>query len=118
MTRAAAARSFSSFLLASLIGALTCSQASAQAADELAAGFRNPPAAAKPRVWWHWMDGNVSERGIREDLSWLHDVGIGGVHNFDAGLGGAGSGSAPLVTERIAYLTPKWRDTFRFAVSQ
>src|SRR4051794_24185702 len=52
----------------------------AQTTDSLASGFQNPPADARPRVWWHWLDGNVSEQGIRKDLDWLHSVGIGGVH--------------------------------------
>lgn len=86
--------------------------------DTLEAGFLNPPNAAKPRVWWHWMDGNVSREGIQKDLAWLNQVGIGGVHNFDAALGGPGREAALLVDERIAYLTPRWRETFRYAVGQ
>ena len=26
--------------------------------------FQDPPQAARPRVWWHWMDGNVSMSSI------------------------------------------------------
>lgn len=109
-------------LLSAVIGGvlwLACASASeAPAADTLEAGFRNPPNAAKPRVWWHWMDGNVSRDGIQKDLAWLNQVGIGGVHNFDAALGGPGREATALVDERVAYLTPRWRDTFRYAVTQ
>src|SRR4051812_1249119 len=31
----------------------------AQSTATLEQGFRTPPDAAKPRVWWHWMNGNV-----------------------------------------------------------
>jgi alpha-L-rhamnosidase/Glycosyl hydrolases family 2, sugar binding domain len=103
---------------AACVGVLTGSSAYGQTADPLVAGFENPPAAAKPRVWWHWIDGNVSEEGIRQDLTWLNQIGVGGVQNFDAALGGLGRGAAPLVPERVAYLTPRWRDMFRFAVTQ
>lgn len=48
--------------------------------------FQNPPNAARPRVWGHWMNGNVTIDGIRKDLLWMHKSGIGGFHNFDAGL--------------------------------
>jgi hypothetical protein len=89
-----------------------------QVADPLVAGFQNPPASAKPRVWWHWMDGNVSREGIREDLQWLSDVGVGGVHNFDAALAGVGRDTPHLVDQRVAYLTPLWRDMFRYAVTE
>ena len=40
--------------------------------DELWEGFRSPPDEARPRAWWHWMDGNVDPEGIRLDLEWLH----------------------------------------------
>lgn len=98
---------------------MACASASeGPSADALELDFRNPPNAAKPRVWWHWMDGNVSRDGIQKDLAWLNSVGIGGVHNFDAALGGSGRETAALVEERVAYLTTRWRDTFRYAVSQ
>jgi hypothetical protein len=89
-----------------------------ETSDPLVVGFEQPPASAKPRVWWHWIDGNVSQEGIRQDLAWLNGIGVGGVHNFDAALAGPGGGAAPLVDEPVAYLTPRWRDMFRFAVTQ
>src|SRR5581483_3664937 len=87
-------------------------------ADALAAGFEHPPGSAKPRVWWHWIDGNVSEEGIRKDLAWLNQIGVGGVQNFDAALAGPGKSATPLVAERVAYLTPRWREMFRLAVTR
>ena len=39
--------------------------------DPLRSAFLTPPAAARPRVWWHWMNGNVTEEGIRLDLEWM-----------------------------------------------
>ena len=92
------------------------SPAFGQSVDPLIAGFEQPPAAARPRVWWHWINGNVTEEGIRLDLAWLKQVGIGGVHNFDASL--TGNDTASWVPERVAYLTPKWSELFRFAVTQ
>src|SRR3979490_1049214 len=52
--------------------------------DALAAGFANPPDSAKPRVWWHWMNGNITKEGIKLDLEWMKRVGIGGFQKFDA----------------------------------
>ncbi|HET9395983.1 MAG TPA: glycosyl hydrolase, partial [Nitrospiraceae bacterium] len=89
-----------------------------QETDPLAAGFENPPIEARPRVWWHWIDGNVSEDGIRRDLAWLAQIGIGGVHNFDAALTGPERDTPPLVPERVAYLTPRWQEMLRFAVGR
>lgn len=42
----------------------------AATADPLLSQFMTPPDSAKPRVWWHWMDGNVTKEGIRQDLEW------------------------------------------------
>src|SRR3954470_22163331 len=55
---------------------------SAQNPDPLKVGFENPPQSARPRVWWHWMSGNVSQQGAELDLEWMNRVGIGGVHTF------------------------------------
>jgi hypothetical protein len=72
-------------------------------------GFRNPPESAKPRVWWHWMNGNISKEGIRADLEWMKRIGIGGFQNFDAGLA-----SPQIVPKRLIYMTPEWKDAFHF----
>lgn len=71
---------------------------------EIYKGFINPPQEAKPRVWWHWMDGNITEEGIYKDLLWMNRIGIGGFHQFDASLY-----TKPIVKERLVYMTPKWK---------
>jgi alpha-L-rhamnosidase len=80
--------------------------------DKLLQEFSNPPESAWPRVWWHWMNGNITKEGIKLDLEWMHRVGIGGFHNFDASL------STPQVVEkRLVYMTPDWKDAFKYAVT-
>jgi hypothetical protein len=80
--------------------------------DPLKSGFENPPESARPRVWWHWMNGNISKEGIKLDLEWMHRVGLGGFQNFDAAL------STPKVVEkRLAYMTPEWKDAFKYATT-
>jgi len=86
---------------------LNCSGPSAE--KGLESGFLNPPASAKPRVWWHWMNGNISIEGIRADLEWMHRIGIGGFQNFDAGLA-----SPQIVEKRLIYMTPEWKEAFLF----
>ncbi len=84
----------------------------AQAADPLRSGFENPPSGARPRVWWHWMNGNISKEGIKLDLEWMHRAGLGGFQNFDAAL------STPLVVpHRLVYMTPEWKDAFKSAIT-
>ncbi len=78
--------------------------------DTLKSGFENPPNGARPRVWWHWLNGNVTKEGIQLDLEWMHSIGIGGFQNFDAALG-----TPQVVEHRLAYMTPDWKDTFLYA---
>jgi hypothetical protein len=78
--------------------------------DALKTGFENPPEAARPRVWWHWMNGNITKEGIKLDLEWMHRAGLGGFQNFDAAL------FTPKVVEnRLVYMTPDWKDAFKSA---
>ena len=79
----------------------------------LLAGFQDPPNEARPRVWWHWMHGNVTKDGIAKDLAWMKQVGIGGFQNFDANLD-----TPQVVDEPLRYMTPEWKDAFRFAASE
>ena len=76
------------------------------------AQFRTPPDVAKPRVWWHWMNGNVAEAGITADLQWMNRVGIGGVHLLDAGLN-----SPQWIQNRIPYMSPGWKKAFSYSVN-
>lgn len=101
-----------------LAGALLVpGQAQAQderpSADPLLEGFRNPPAEARPRVWWHWMNGNISEDGIRADLRWMKDVGIGGAQAFDASMQ-----SPKIVPERLPFMSPGWQTAIRTAARE
>jgi hypothetical protein len=80
--------------------------------DPLKSGFENPPESARPRVWWHWMNGNISKDGIKLDLEWMNRVGIAGFQNFDAALA-----TPQVVDHRIAYMTPEWKDAFKYAIT-
>src|SRR5580704_6637366 len=81
------------------------------AGDPLKKGFDDPPGGARPRVWWHWMNGNISQEGIKLDLEWMHRVGVAGYQNFDAALQ-----TPQVVDKRLAYMTPEWKEAFKYAV--
>src|SRR5262249_46278559 len=76
-------------------------------------GFKDPPTSARPRVWWHWMNGNVTRDGITRDMEWMKRVGIAGVQMFDANLG-----TPQLVEKRIVFMTPEWKEMLRHAASE
>jgi hypothetical protein len=56
------------------------------------------------------MNGNITKDGIKLDEEWMHRVGIGGFQNFDAQLG-----TPQVVEKRLAYMTPEWKDAFKYA---
>ncbi len=91
-----------------LLGAVAA--AAQMGGDPLRSGFKNPPNGARPRVWWHWMNGNITQEGIRLDLEWMHRVGLGGFQNFDAALN-----TPQVVDHRLAYMTPEWKAAFLYA---
>ena len=107
-------------LAALLVGSVLCDRAIAQEGvktqsevmqEHLKTGFETPPASARPRVWWHWMNGNVTKAGIRKDLEWMKRIGIGGFQNFDANL------TTPKIVEnRLIYMHPDWQDALRYTV--
>ena len=80
--------------------------------DALLKGFQNPPSSASPRVWWHWMNGNITQEGIKLDLEWMHRSHIGGFQAFDAALF-----TPQYVKDRLVYMTPPWKDAFRYATT-
>lgn len=77
--------------------------------------FLNPPTEARPLVWWHWMDGYISRQGIKEDLSWMKRIGLGGFQYFEAGLSRPGT-MAPTGVNRLKYLSNEWKTTFGYAI--
>ena len=93
------------------IAFLACGQMifAQQASTDLQQGFQSPPESARPRVWWHWMNGNITKEGINLDLEWMKRTGIGGFQNFDAALG-----TPQVVPQRLVYMTPGWKDAFLF----
>lgn len=87
----------------------SCSGPLNEAGTDLEKGFMDPPESARPRVWWHWMNGNITKEGIRADLEWMSRTGIGGFQNFDASLA-----TPQIVEKRLIYMTPEWKDAFLF----
>ncbi len=112
---------FKSFILATMAFSsvvLSCGELqqtqpgnSATSLSQLEEEFLDPPRSARPYVWWHWMNGNITQDGIRKDLLWMDSIGIGGFHHFDAGIG-----VAPIVENRLIYMHDDWKDAFRYAI--
>lgn len=80
--------------------------------DQLAEGFRDPPKEARPWVWWHWLNGNVTAEGAEMDLEWMKRIGVGGVQIFEGNLA-----TPRLVEKPLVYMSPQWQKVFRQSVN-
>ena len=80
--------------------------------DLLEKDFLVPPDAAKPWVYWWWLDGAVSKEGLTKDLEEMKEKGISGAVIFDAGSGGHDSPKGP------AFMSDEWRGYFRYALQE
>ena len=94
-------------LLISGVFLVTCNQGKQDNFAEIEKGFQSPPQSARPRVWWHWMNGNVTWEGAKADMDWMKRVGIGGLQAFDAGRS-----TAQVVDVRLPYMSKGWKEVF------
>ena len=83
---------------------------SRQATMDLAAGFANPPDAAKLRVYWWWLNNMVNKEAITRDLEQFKAKGIVGVLLFNGAESGAPSGPD--------FMSPEWRELVKHALGE
>ena len=91
----------------SLLPLATSAQVESQA-------FLHPPDAAKPWVFWYWMQAAVSKEGIRADLHAMKSAGIGGAYLMPI----SGAANPPLYTPTAQQLSPRWWEMVRYAMQQ
>ncbi len=81
-----------------------------QAAGTLEEGFRQPPAWARPWVYWFWLNGNITAEGITADLEALKRVGVGGVLIMEVDQG--------VPVGKVGFMSDAWRALFRHVVQE
>jgi hypothetical protein len=88
------------------------------AEDAMQREFIAPPDSAKPRVWWGWVNGQVTEQGARLDLEWMKRIGIGGLTQNDVDFTSLGmlAGPSALGAQPVEYASLAWRNTLHFSV--
>jgi hypothetical protein len=77
---------------------------------DLAQEFRDPPAAARPWVYWFFMDGNLSREGITTDLEAMKQAGIGGVILMEVDVG--------IPKGPVQFMSAPWLALFQHAVNE
>lgn len=77
---------------------------------ELKASFKHPPETAKPWTWWHWIDGNVTRKGITSDLEAMERAGLGAALIFNVKLG--------LPDGPARFMSDQWLDLLDHAAAE
>ncbi len=97
-------------LIGLVILAAACGRGPSSAGDPLAAGFAQPPDAARPWAYWMWMDGNLSREGITADLESMRQAGLGGVVICEVNVG--------VPRGPVEFMSPEWRGLFKHVVRE
>lgn len=79
-------------------------------ARDLKEDFREPPASARPWVYWFFMDGNLGREGITADLEAMKQAGIGGVIVMEVDVG--------IPKGPVLFMSESWRALFKHAVTE
>jgi alpha-L-rhamnosidase len=80
--------------------------------DSLRRAFLTPPESSQAWCYWWWLDGASSHQGVTADLTAMKQQGISGALLFNAGSG------STLTPKGPAFMSPQWRENFRFAVRE
>ena len=79
-------------------------------------GWVNPPASARPRAYWWWLNGNVTKAALTRDLEGMKAKGFIGAVIFDAG-GADYDGNAPVPAGAV-FLSSEWRELFKHTLRE
>ncbi|MCB2377305.1 DNA-binding protein [Hymenobacter sp. BT635] len=81
---------------------------------DLQAAFQNPPEAAKPWVFWYWMNAAVTPEGLTADLEAMREAGIGGAYLMPI----KGAENPPAITPPAEQLSPRWWQMVKHAMTE
>jgi len=103
--------------LSAAVLALFTGELAMDGAEGLEAGFANPPAEARPRTWWYWMNGCVTKEGTTADLEAMKRAGVAEAQMFTVqqtmDAGGLG-----VVQGDVTFMSPLWREMVRHAEAE
>jgi hypothetical protein len=99
-----------------LLAAMAVPMISAPGRDALREGFINPPAEARLRCYWWWLNGNTNEATISHDLEEMRAKGYGGAILVDAN--GSEQQRNRMVPAGPMFGTARWRELYRHALKE
>lgn len=90
------------------VGLLVAMAAGPAGADSLAAGFAAPPDAARPGVYWYFMDGNQDRAAMEADLVAMHRAGLRKALFLEVNIG--------VPRGPVDFMSEPWQENFAHAV--
>ncbi|TWU38367.1 glycosyl hydrolase [Novipirellula artificiosorum] len=72
--------------------------------------FKNPPDAARPGVYWYFMDGNLDREAMTKDLESMKEAGIGNLIFLEVNVG--------VPRGPVDFMSEPWQDLFVHAVRE
>jgi alpha-L-rhamnosidase len=79
------------------------------AQNSLEQTFRQPPASARPWVYWYFQDGHLTREGMKADLEAMKKAGIGGALYLEVTAMGIPKGP-------VEFMSPDWQDLIIAAI--
>lgn len=92
-----------------LLGTFSCRRAASL--DEV---FLNPPDAAKPWIFWYWINGAVTKEGITADLEAMKEIGLEGAYLMPI----RDSSRVQYMSNTVLQLSDEWWEMVRFSMEE
>lgn len=86
----------------------------AMTGEQMKQAFLHPPEAAKPWIFWYWMQASVTREGIKADLEAMKYEGIGGAYLMPI----KGPANPPYLNPPVNQLTPEWWTMVKYAMQE
>jgi hypothetical protein len=80
--------------------------------DILRKNFENPPADARPKVYWWWLNGKTDPARIHTEIKAMKDAGISGFDIFEIGV----PASDTVIKPGPAFLSDESLEAIKYAV--
>ncbi|MBO9621101.1 MAG: glycoside hydrolase family 2 [Niabella sp.] len=84
--------------------------------DQVSKGFVTPPAEAKMRCYWWWLNSMATKASITRDLEAMKKTGYGGASLVDAGS--SNYQQALKTAAGPVFMTPAWMELYQHAVKE
>ncbi|MGC4081695.1 MAG: glycosyl hydrolase [Vicinamibacterales bacterium] len=104
------------FVIAALLSVIASATFAAEPASvaTLRREFVSPPPDARPGCYWWWLDGLVNKQAITRDLEEFAAKGIGEVLLVNS----ANLRTSPGYEGGVKFLSPEWRELYRYALRE